>query len=111
MGYYPRTDMSIDSEGLLIEISVPGLNATDVKLELVNNNLTISGTNKQRNQYARYIEKELCAGFFSRSYNINTNLFDISSIVSQGTNGLLTIRIPHKNKSINNVQVVEIKEV
>lgn len=111
MGYYPRSDVSQDDNGLLIEMTVPGLSMTDIVLELVGNNLIVSGRNEERNQHARYFNKELYTGYFTRNYTINTKLFDVTQISSKLSNGFLVIRIPHKNtSSINKIQTINIQE-
>lgn len=111
MGHYPRTDMSIDDQGLLIEMAIPGLSISDITLELVNNFLVISAQMGERNQHARYIEKELYTGYFIRKYPINPAQFDTTKIVSKAINGFLTVRIPYKsNINTNRIKVLNIQE-
>ncbi len=111
MGYYPRTDISQDDSGLTFELAIPGLSLSDITLELVGNNLVITGTNKERNQHARYSSKELYTGYFTRQYVINPNQFDISTITSKMTNGFLVIKIPFKDVlNINRIKTLTIQE-
>jgi len=111
MGYYPRTDVSIDDQGLLIEMAVPGLNMSDITLELVNNSLVVSARMSERNQHARYIEKELYTGYFTRQYSINPTQFDTSKIVSKVVNGFLTVKVPYKsNINTNRIKTLDIQE-
>jgi HSP20 family molecular chaperone IbpA len=111
MSFYPRTDISQDNDGMLIELALPGLSNNDVKLEFSGTKLKISGRHKERDQYAKYTSKELFTGFFIRTYIINTKIFDVTNISSKIINGLLSINIPYKNKNvINKVESITIKE-
>ena len=101
MSFYPRTDMLQNENGMVICAALPGLSIEDIKLEFSGTNLQISGRHKERDQYARYSFKELYTGFFNRTYIINTKTFDVSKITSKITNGLLTVNIPYKNKSVS----------
>jgi HSP20 family molecular chaperone IbpA len=109
MGYYPRTDMFTNTVGMILEIAIPGLSVSDIKLEFSDGKLILSGRNKERDQHAVYSYKELSTGFFSRTYIINTRVFDTSKITSKVINGLLTINIPYKDKNNSNkVNVINI---
>ena len=112
MGFYPRTDIFNDVYGVNFHISIPGLNAENVKLEFSGSNLMVSGRHFERDSYAKYISKELYTGFFSRTYIINTAKFDITKIESKMINGLLQIKIPYKNNTnIKKIETINIDEV
>jgi HSP20 family protein len=111
MSYYPRTDIYQNDDGLVIEAAIPGLSVENVKLEFVNTTLIISGEHKERNQHARYTSKELFTGYFSRSYIINTKIFNVEKIVTKVFNGFLRVVIPYiQVKHSNEVRVINIKE-
>jgi HSP20 family protein len=111
MGYFPRTDVSQNNDGMLIEAAVPGLSLKDVTLELVDNIIVISGRHAERNQYSRYNSKELYTGYFSRRFVVNAAQFDLGKITSKIVNGLLTIHIPLKNTmNTNKIQSINIQE-
>jgi HSP20 family molecular chaperone IbpA len=103
--------MSIDSQGIVIEMSVSGLKANDVILNLNGNSLVVSGEHQRRNIHANYLNKELYVGPFCRTFPINSNKYDITKIRSDLVHGLLTIRIPYKNLTqINIIQTLDITE-
>lgn len=110
--YYPRTDMSTDDLGLLIEVAIPGLSTENIALELVENTVIISGAHKERGLHSRYLHKELYTGHFYRRYPINGKIYDVTAITSKVVNGLLTVRIPYKvvNNS-NRIKELNIQEV
>ena len=97
MGYYPRTDVSQDKNGLLIEVAVPGFDEQNLNIELVSNHLVISGKCAPRDQHATYTTMELYRGSFSRKCLINNKMFDIENVKCKILNGFLTINIPYKN--------------
>ena len=110
--YYPRTDISTDDIGLLIEVAIPGLSIEDITLELVESTVVIAGAHKTRALHSRYLSKELYTGHFYRRYPINNKLYDTSAITSEVVNGFLTVRIPYKvvNNS-NRITTINIQEV
>ena len=111
MGYYPRTDISYNENGLLIEVAIPGLNVEHVKLEFTNSILLVLGEHKERNQHSKYTSKELYTGYFCREYIINTKIFNVNTIISKMVNGLLTITIPYKDSPhVSEVKTISINE-
>lgn len=111
MGYYPRTDMSQDDHGLLIEVALPELSITDISLESINSTIVVSGRHKERNKYGKYMLKELYTGHFSRTYVVNSKVFDMTKINSKMFNGFLVIRIPYKeSKYVPTVVTLNIEE-
>lgn len=108
MSYFPRTDVSIGSNGFLIEIAVPGVDEDDVKIEITKNTIVVSGIIQDRDKYSRYSHKELYRGRFLRKYPINTRLFDLKNTSCNIYNGLITIKVPHTDQDkVSNVKVLQ----
>lgn len=68
-GYTPAVDMYQDNDNLIVEMSLPGINADDVDVSVENDVLTISGETHDKSEVKRenYYRKEMRCGAFSRS--------------------------------------------
>jgi HSP20 family protein len=94
-GSYPKVDIVLKDDELIIDAAVPGLSREDVNLEVADNILTISAKSNQVEEYKdRYYTKEIKRSYFSRSFKLNDNL-DVTKISATLVNGILTISIPH----------------
>lgn len=93
--WVPRVDLVEHDDHLELKAELPGLSRDDVKVELNNGVLTISGEKKEeyekkdRNIYIC----ERSFGSFHRSFQLPVQV-DASKIDAQFKNGLLTIRLP-----------------
>jgi HSP20 family protein len=97
-------DVQASDTEYTINALVPGLEADDLEIEILNNTLTIRGQFKACNQEnAKYLLCELPAGAFSRVITLPT---EVESAKTQATikNGILILSIPkaeaHRPKAI-----------
>lgn len=97
-------DVRSGDDDYTISALVPGLEAEDVNLEIINNTVTIRGEFKaSEKDEAKYLLCELPSGRFSRVITLPTAL-DAAKAEAKVKNGVLTLRIPkaeaHRPKAI-----------
>lgn len=97
-------DVRATDEAYEITALVPGLDADDLEIEVLNNTVTIRGEFKSCGQEdAKYLVCELPSGRFSRSITLPTVL-DSAKTEAAIKNGMLTLNIPkaeaHRPKAI-----------
>lgn len=91
----PSVDIREDETGYYLEAELPGLNETDVDVQVEENLLTISSKQKEEKEEKkdRYIMKERSEREFRRSFVLPRDA-DNSAIEARFTSGLLTLAIP-----------------
>jgi len=74
---YPKVDIFYNDSDIVIEAAIPFLNKEDVKIELKDNVITISGNVKKDDKISNknFIRRELVRSSFSRSFSIDPELF------------------------------------
>jgi HSP20 family protein len=87
-------DVKADTEAYEITAAVPGLKADDLKIEILEDVVTLSGKVAEREEENDgYLLRELALGEFSRSLRLPDPL-DASKAEAVVENGVLTLRIP-----------------
>lgn len=87
-------DVKNTDEAYDITALVPGLDANDVDIEVLDNTVTIRGEFKDGDEdSARYLLSELPSGHFSRTIDLPTET-DSSKVEASIKNGVLSLRIP-----------------
>ena len=93
--WIPAMDLVEEKDEYVLHADLPGLSEKDVKIELEDNVLSISGTRRseQENRKEGYYRVERATGSFSRSLTLPEGV-DPESIRAQFENGVLEVRIP-----------------
>ena len=93
--WIPAMDLVESDEHYLLRADLPGLGTDDVKIELDDNVLTISGERRiQREQRAEgHYRIERASGTFARSLTLPGGV-DADRIEADFANGVLEVRIP-----------------
>jgi HSP20 family protein len=87
-------DVKSDDEAYLISALVPGVEADEVNVEILNNTVTIRGEFKtQQSEDDKYLLCELPSGRFSRVITLPVAL-DPTKAEASLRNGLFTLRVP-----------------
>jgi HSP20 family protein len=87
-------DVKADTEAYEITAAVPGLKPDDLKIEILEDVVTLSGKVAEREEESDgYLLRELALGEFSRSLRLPDPL-DASKAEAVVENGVLTLRIP-----------------
>ncbi len=103
-------DVQGTDESYTITALVPGLNADDLDIEVLNNTVTIRGEfNSNAQENAKYLLCELPSGNFSRVISLPTAA-DASRVEASIKDGVLTLQVPkaeaHRPKAIK-VKTIE----
>ena len=108
--YYPALDVYENADELCIEIEIPGVNPSEVNVEIVGRSLIISGTKKDPllNRGARYIRMERGFGKFSRELEIPER-FNIEKVEAKFFEGVLKIRIARTDEKVEVIKRITIE--
>ena len=96
----PAVNTFEDTDAFTISCDLPGLSQQDVKINLDNNELTISGMRKLENEAKKenYQRIESTLGTFSRTFTLPATI-DTDKVEANMSNGVLKIRLPKKEES------------
>lgn len=97
-------DVRGDDEAFTINAFVPGMDADDLSIEILNNTVTIRGEFKPlADEEVKYLTSELPEGHFYRLISLPVDV-DSTKAEANIKNGVLTLRIPkaeaHRPKTI-----------
>lgn len=108
----PAVNIKEDEDGFEIEMSAPGLDKKDFKIELNNSVLSISSEKKAENETKegqQFIRREFSYQSFSRSFNLPESV-EGEKIKAKYENGILSVSIPKKEEAKPKpVKQIEIK--
>ena len=97
---HPPVNLIESKESFTIEISAPGFNKEDFKIELDNFNLSVSiDIDNKINQDINYTKREYNYTSFKRSFKL-AKYSDIKKIDASYINGILKINIPKTKDAI-----------
>jgi HSP20 family protein len=98
--YAPRVDVVENKENFVVRAELPGLKKEDVKLQLENNVLTLSGEKRseEKRDEDNFHLRETRYGKFERSFRLTDNI-DRSNITADYKDGVLTISLPKTKES------------
>src|SRR5512135_285686 len=87
-------DVLAEDEAYTLRALVPGLEAEDLSIEILNNTVTVRGEFKeQENKDVKFLMNELPSGRFARVITLPTAL-DPAKTEASIKNGVLTLRVP-----------------
>lgn len=99
----PNVDIRENKKNYLISVEVPGVEESDVKLELQDGTLIISGEKKhekeQKDENVHYMERSY--GSFKRVLSLPEDI-ETDGIDAKFKNGVLTITVPRKQIAKSN---------
>ncbi|MEZ5198845.1 MAG: Hsp20/alpha crystallin family protein [Bacteroidales bacterium] len=96
----PAVNIKESSDDFMIEVAAPGMNKKDFKINLENNQLTISSEHKEekKNNEENYMRREFSYQSFQRTFNLSENLVDGEKISAKYCDGVLCITLPKKEE-------------
>ncbi len=111
----PNVDIKETKKDYQITIEIPGVEENDIKLELADNILTISGEKKYEKEEKdeHYHSVERSYGSFRRVLSLPEDV-NTDNIEAKFKNGVLTISVPRKEIAKSegeNIKQIEIKKV
>ena len=91
----PKVDIYEEGKELVLKADIPGMKKEDIKVELSENMLTISGerTKTEKVEKGDYCRIERSFGAFNRRFELPVDL-DTEKITAHYENGVLELRIP-----------------
>lgn len=106
----PTLDIGATDKEYAISIEVPGVDQKDIKLDIVNNTMTISGEKKQEKEEKEknYYRMERAYGSFQRVLSLPEDA-DQDKVAAHFKNGVLTITIARKELPQSEVKQIEIQ--
>ena len=108
----PAVNIKEDKDGFEVEMSAPGFEKYDFKIELNNSLLTISSEKKVENETKegqQFIRREFSYQLFSRSFTLPETV-EGEKIAAKYKNGILFVSIPKKEEAKPRpVKQIEIK--
>ena len=106
----PRTDIQETEREILIDVELPGLKKEDVKVEVKETVLTISGERKQERgeKESEYCCTERLYGKFERSFGLPETV-RTDNIKAGFKDGILTVTLQKSEKAIPKEILVEVK--
>jgi HSP20 family protein len=95
--FRPAVDIYEDAEGIAVKADLAGVKPEDIKVEVENKVLTISGQRQLENSKQRegYHRVERFYGSFSRSFALSDDVSP-DEIDAKYENGVLTVRLPKR---------------
>jgi len=97
----PRVDINETGKEIIIEAELPGIDKKDVKVEVKDNVLIISGERKQekKTENSECCRLERHYGKFERSFSLS-DAVDAQKITAQYKSGVLTLSLPKTEKAL-----------
>lgn len=97
----PVVDIYEDDNSFVFEADLPGFNKEDLKIDISNNVLTISGNRKLEREESKdkYLRVERSYGSFARRFTL-PNTVDSEKVDAKYKNGVLTLRLPKKEEAL-----------
>lgn len=107
----PNVDISESEKAYNVTVEVPGVNEKDIKLEISNGTLTISGEKKLKNEQKdkNFYRVESSYGSFQRVLSLPEDV-NVDDIGAEFKNGVLTLTMPRKALPKSDVKRIEIKK-
>ena len=109
-GHIPAVNIAEKEKSYSIEVSAPGFEKNDFKVELENGLLTISGEHKteKNEENKNFVRREFTYGSFNRSFNL-VDLVDEEKIDAKYENGVLKIELPKNEKTtVKNIKQIKV---
>lgn len=111
-GFKPSIDLEEKEREYVIIGEFPGLEASDINIELRDNTITLSGEKRSSTESTegarRHVERSF--GSFSRSVSFPLEI-DEDNSTAEMKNGVLTVRVPKSAKVVRGVKKISVKEI
>ncbi len=107
--FTPSVNTREDEKAYYIEVDLPGVKKEDIKVDVKDNILTVSGERKLKEEVKEedYYKIETTIGKFTRSFTLPEDA-DVEHIDAKSENGVLEIVIP-KVKKEESVKTIAVK--
>lgn len=108
--YVPPVDMATDGGDVVITLELPGVDPSDVDIEVADGRLTISGERHGRTEDTRgkVLVRELRYGTFQRTFQLPEGVGH-EQVEAEADHGLLRVRVKNVTKPVEPPRKIEIK--
>jgi HSP20 family protein len=98
------------AEGYQLEVSVPGINKEDIKVNVEKGLLTISSDKKEESKSEEYktVRREFSHRAFKRSFTVADHI-NVEAIQAKYENGILKLFLPKKDQVKDNPKQVVVQ--
>ncbi|WP_028583807.1 Hsp20/alpha crystallin family protein [Desulfogranum mediterraneum] len=105
----PRIDLSAREREYILSLEIPGVKEEEVKINLSNNTMTITGEKRQEHEEKRgnYYRMERSYGSFQRILSLPEDV-DQENIKASFKRGVLTVTMPRRRVSEASGKIIEI---
>jgi len=105
----PRVNIIESNDDFRLEMQVPGFDKKDLKLEMVDDTLTIRGehTEENQNEEARWTRREFSRAAFERSFVMPQSV-KADAIKADHVNGVLKVTIPKSEEAKPRTRTISI---
>lgn len=95
MAFSPTCNFKESDKEYIVQFDIPGVNKDDVKIEIQNNRLTVSGERKEKKEEkdAKHFLAEAYYGSFMRSFALPAEV-DENKVDAHYEDGVLTVKVP-----------------
>ncbi len=96
----PPLEVKETDDRYIVRMDIPGVNKKDIKIEVTDNTLIVSGERKEEKEEkeASYYRREIAYGSFYRAIQLPSDI-DPEKINAKYENGVLVIEIPKSEKA------------
>ncbi len=112
MEHAPRVNIIESAEDYRVEVQAPGFDKKDLKIEMVDDTLTIRGEHtrehNENNEEKRWMRREFSRSAFERSFILPLSV-QADSIRAEYVNGVLQLTIPKREEAKPKTRSIEIQ--
>lgn len=108
--WQPRVDVHEGDTGIAIDVEIPGLEKKEIKVEVKNNVLTVSGERKreERHENTAGYTTERYYGRFERSFGLPKTVV-ADKVSAEYTNGVLSLILPKTEAALPRELDIKVK--
>jgi HSP20 family protein len=98
----PAVNIKETPEAFAIEVAAPGMSREDFKIELDNNELTLSAEKNEQSADGTesYHRREFSFRSFRRTFTLPADVVNLDKINARYTDGILSLTIPKKEEAL-----------
>jgi HSP20 family protein len=105
--WVPVADINESDDEYLVTVEIPQVDKNDIKVEVQNGMLNISGERKYENEDKKAHRIERFYGSFQRSFKLPENVLE-DKIHADHKDGLLYVKLPKSEKALPKRKKIEI---
>jgi HSP20 family protein len=108
--YVPAVEMATEGTDVVITLELPGVDVSDIDIEVNNGRLTVSGERKDTwaDNRGKVLVRELRYGAFRRTFQLPEGV-GADQIEAEADNGLLRLRVKSVTKPVTAPRKIEVR--